>query len=94
DISQFAMLSERSLLRHFKSVMGMTPSEYLLKVRFDLACRLLVSTALPIDKIARRCSFSSGMALAKLFRKRMSVSPSEYRAAAYGPNGTDSDCDA
>ncbi|MCI1047862.1 helix-turn-helix transcriptional regulator, partial [Caballeronia zhejiangensis] len=63
----------------------------LLKVRFDLACRLLVSTALPIDKIARRCNFSSGMALAKLFHKRTSVSPSEYRAAAYGHNGIDSD---
>jgi len=84
DISQFAMLSERSLLRHFKSVMGMTPSDYLLKVRLDVACRLLGSTALPIDKIARHCNFSSGTALAKLFRKRMSVSPSEYRAAAYG----------
>jgi transcriptional regulator GlxA family with amidase domain len=84
DISQFALMSERTLLRHFKAVMGMTPSDYLLKARFELACRLLVSTALPIDKIARRCSFSSGMALAKLFRKRLSVSASEYRAAAQG----------
>lgn len=84
DISQFASMSERTLLRHFKAMTGMTPSDYLLKARFELACRLLVSTALPIDKVARRCSFSSGMALAKLFRKRLSVSATEYRAAAQG----------
>lgn len=88
DISQFALMSERTLLRHFKTVMGMTPSDYLLKARFELACRLLVSTALPIDKVARRCGFSSGMALAKLFRKRLSVSASEYRAAAQGRRAT------
>lgn len=82
DISQFALMSERTLLRHFKAVMGMTPSDYVLKARFELACRLLISTALPIDKVARRCGFSSGMALAKLFRKRLSVSASEFRAAA------------
>ncbi|TAM48847.1 MAG: helix-turn-helix domain-containing protein [Paraburkholderia sp.] len=87
DISQCALMSERTLLRHFKAVMGVTPSDYLLKARFELACRLLVSTALPIDKIARRCSFSSGMALAKLFRKRLSVSASEYRAVANGYGG-------
>jgi AraC family transcriptional regulator, glycine betaine-responsive activator len=90
EISQQALMSERTLLRHFKTVMGMTPSDYVLKARFELACRLLVSTALPIDKIARRCSFSSGMALAKLFRRRLSVSASEYRAAARGLAGGES----
>jgi transcriptional regulator GlxA family with amidase domain len=84
DVSRQALMSERTLLRHFKAVMGMSPSEHLLKVRLELACHLLVSTALPIDKIARRCSFRSGMALAKLFQRRLSVSASEYRAAARG----------
>jgi AraC family transcriptional regulator, glycine betaine-responsive activator len=82
DISQFALMSKRTLLRHFTQVIGTTPSDYLLNARFELACRLLISTALPIDKVARRCGFSSGMALAKLFRRRLSVSASEYRAAA------------
>lgn len=60
----------------------MTPTGYLVKMRFDRACQLLVSTQLPIDKIARRCGFSSGMTLAKLFRRRLSASASEYRQAA------------
>jgi len=88
DISQFALMSKRTLLRHFTQVIGMTPSDYLLKARFELACRLLISTALPIDKVARRCGFSSGMALAKLFRRRLSVSASEYRAAARSQQDT------
>lgn len=88
DISQFALMSKRTLLRHFRQVIGTTPSEYLLKARFELACRLLISTALPIDKVARRCGFSSGMALAKLFRRRLSVSASEYRATARSQQGS------
>jgi transcriptional regulator GlxA family with amidase domain len=76
-----AAMSERSFLRRFKSQMGLTPSEYLLRARLDASCMLLVATDLPVDKIARRCGVSSGDGLAKIFRKRLSVSPTEYRIA-------------
>jgi transcriptional regulator GlxA family with amidase domain len=76
-----AAMSERSFLRRFKSQMGLTPSEYLLRARLDASCMLLVATDLPVDKIARRCGVSSGDGLAKIFRKRLSVSPTEYRTA-------------
>lgn len=79
--AQVAAMSERSFLRRFKSQMGLTPSEYLLRARLDASCLLLVATDLPVDKIARRCGVSSGDGLAKIFRKRLSVSPTEYRVA-------------
>lgn len=79
--AEMAAMSERSFLRRFKSQMGITPSECLLRARLDASCRLLVSTDLPVDKIARRCGVASGDGLAKLFRKRLSVSPTEYRIA-------------
>jgi transcriptional regulator GlxA family with amidase domain len=79
--AQVAAMSERSFLRRFKSQMGLTPSEYLLRARLDASCMLLVATDLPVDKIARRCGVSSGDGLAKIFRKRLSVSPTEYRVA-------------
>jgi transcriptional regulator GlxA family with amidase domain len=77
--AQVAAMSERSFLRRFKSQMGLTPSEYLLRARLDASCLLLVATDLPVDKIARRCGVSSGDGLAKIFRKRLSISPTEYR---------------
>jgi transcriptional regulator GlxA family with amidase domain len=77
--AQVAAMSERSFLRRFKSQMGLTPSEYLLRARLDASCLLLVATDLPVDKIARRCGVSSGDGLAKIFRKRLALSPTEYR---------------
>ncbi|WP_183085119.1 GlxA family transcriptional regulator [Trinickia fusca] len=77
--AEVAAMSERSFLRRFKSQMGLTPSEYLLRARLDASCLLLVATDLPVDKIARRCGVGSGDGLAKIFRKRLSVSPTEYR---------------
>ncbi|CAB3638885.1 HTH-type transcriptional activator RhaS [Trinickia soli] len=79
--AEVAAMSERSFLRRFKSQIGVTPSEYLLRTRLDASCRLLVATDLPVDKIARRCGIGSGDGLAKMFRKRLSISPTEYRIA-------------
>lgn len=77
--AEVAAMSERSFLRRFKSQIGVTPSEYLLRARLDASCMLLVATDLPVDKIARRCGVGSGDGLAKMFRKRLSISPTEYR---------------
>ncbi|HTH74160.1 MAG TPA: helix-turn-helix domain-containing protein [Trinickia sp.] len=79
--AEVAAMSERSFLRRFKSQIGITPSEYLLRARLDASCLLLVATDLPVDKIARRCGVGSGDGLAKMFRKRLSISPTEYRVA-------------
>lgn len=79
--AEVAAMSERSFLRRFKSQIGITPSEFLLRARLDASCVLLVSTDLPVDKIARRCGIGSGDGLAKMFRKRLSISPTEYRIA-------------
>ncbi|WP_395067949.1 helix-turn-helix domain-containing protein [Paraburkholderia silvatlantica] len=79
DAAQIAAMSERNFLRRFKIEMGVTPSDYLLYVRIDMCCRLLVDTDLPVDKVARRCGLGSGGWLAKLFRKHLSTTPTEYR---------------
>ncbi|WP_323119953.1 helix-turn-helix domain-containing protein [Burkholderia alba] len=82
DAAQMASMSERNFLRRFKLEMGVTPSEYLLRARLDLACALLADLDLPVDKIARRAGLGCGDRLAKLFRQRLAMSPTEYRATA------------
>jgi len=79
DAAQEAAMSERNFLRRFKLEMGSTPSEYLLQARLDMTCRLLAGTELPVDKIARRSGMGNGDHLAKIFRKRWSISPTEFR---------------
>jgi len=81
DAARVAAMSERNFLRRFKAQIGLTPSEYLLRARLDASCMLLTATDLPVDKIARRCGAGSGDGLAKIFRKRLSISPTEYRIA-------------
>ncbi|MBK5066308.1 helix-turn-helix domain-containing protein [Burkholderia sp. R-70199] len=60
-------MSERNFLRRFRTEMGLSPSDYLLKIRLDMSCRLLVESNLPVDKIARRCGLGNGRQLSKLF---------------------------
>jgi transcriptional regulator GlxA family with amidase domain len=80
EAAQVAVMSERNFLRRFKIEMGVTPSDYLLHVRLDMSCRLLLESDLPVDKVARRCGIGCGGRLAKLFRKHLATTPGEYRA--------------
>jgi transcriptional regulator GlxA family with amidase domain len=77
--AQAAAMSERNFLRRFKSEIGMTPSDYLLRARLNLSCRMLLESHLPVDQIARRCGIGSGGQLAKLFRKYLETTPTDYR---------------
>ncbi|MBN3766335.1 helix-turn-helix domain-containing protein [Burkholderia sp. Ac-20365] len=79
DAAQVAAMSERNFLRRFKMEVGVTPSDYLLHARLAITCSLLTDSELPVDKIARRTGMGNGDRLAKIFRKRMKVSPTEYR---------------
>jgi transcriptional regulator GlxA family with amidase domain len=90
DAARVAAMSERNFLRRFKAQIGLTPSEYLLRARLDASCMLLAATDLPVDKIARRCGAGSGDGLAKIFRKRLSISPTEYRMAGRRKQGDSS----
>ncbi|NMM04321.1 helix-turn-helix domain-containing protein [Paraburkholderia sp. RP-4-7] len=79
DTARAAAMSERNFLRRFKQEIGMTPTEFILRVRLQKACAMLVDTNLPVDKIARRTGFGSGARLSKLFRQHLAMPPTEYR---------------
>ncbi|MEK6290312.1 MAG: helix-turn-helix domain-containing protein [Paraburkholderia tropica] len=81
DAAQAAAMSERNFLRRFKNEIGVTPTEFVLKTRLEKACRMLIETDLPADKVARRTGLGSGDRMAKLFRQHLQISPTEYRAA-------------
>ncbi|ORC52749.1 hypothetical protein B2G74_09475 [Burkholderia sp. A27] len=91
EAARVAMMSERNFLRRFKNEMGRTPSDHLLQARLDMSRRLLVETSLPVEKIARHCGIGGGGRLAKLFRKHLSTTPTQYRALM-GQCGTDPHC--
>ena len=76
--SQVAM-SPRNFYRHFRSVTGHTPYNWLLRERIGVAMELLEAGRLTIDRIAESSGFSSADALRTQFQRIVGVSPSDYR---------------
>jgi transcriptional regulator GlxA family with amidase domain len=74
-----AGVSERQLTRLFVRHLGRTPARYVRTARLEAAAQLLVTTTLPLARVAARCGFSSPEALRQAFVDRYGVSPSHYR---------------
>ncbi|HVR42087.1 MAG TPA: AraC family transcriptional regulator [Thermoanaerobaculia bacterium] len=74
-----ASLSEYHFHRTFRAIEGVTPLEYLTRVRLDRARDLLEKTSLPIATLAPLCGFLSPEGLARRFRSRFGIPPARHR---------------
>ncbi len=71
----------------FLAEMGMTPVSYRTRLRLLRARELLVSTVLPVARIAREVGFADGNYFARAFRRAYGMNPREFsRAHAMGPS--------
>ncbi len=67
-------------LRHsFKEVYGMSPNQYLMKIRVDAAKKLLLTTQLSFEEIQTKCGFNSQSHFITNFKKFTQKSPAELR---------------
>jgi AraC-like DNA-binding protein len=71
--------SVRQLQRRFQTAFGISPQEFLIKTRVLAAQRLLESTSRNASEIAKLCGFVDASSFAQHFRKRIGMTPSEYR---------------
>jgi transcriptional regulator GlxA family with amidase domain len=78
-LSALASSSERTLLRHFQSVLGMTPLEYLQDLRVQRAKVMLEISINSMQTIAHACGYTNASTFGKLFRRALGISPGEYR---------------
>jgi transcriptional regulator GlxA family with amidase domain len=76
-----AVMSRRSFDRRFRDLTGTSPLQWLLTQRIMLAERLLETTSLSIDTIARQTGFTNGVALRPHFRRVVGIAPQAYRDA-------------
>lgn len=74
-------MSPYSFIRSFKSALGVTPHQYIIEQRMELAKFLLSHTQLPIVEIALRAGCSSQSNFTVLFRKQVGMTPKAYREA-------------
>lgn len=62
-----------------KTMIGRSPGEELIRIRFSQVERLLAQTDLTLDAIAERAGFKHPQYMAEAFRKRFGMTPGEYR---------------
>jgi transcriptional regulator GlxA family with amidase domain len=82
QVAAHVCLGTRQLGRVFQDGLGMSPARYIAAAQVELAKELLVSTNLPVEKIAVRCGFSGRQQLGRVFERVFGVAVGEFRQKA------------
>ena len=72
-------VSRSYLHRAFRAAFGCAPGAYLTDYRLDRASQLLRHSTLSVGAVAASVGFSDPFYFSRLFRRRMGLSPSDYR---------------
>jgi transcriptional regulator GlxA family with amidase domain len=72
-------LPERTFKRRFTEVTGMSPLEYIHRLRLEEAKQLLESTDLPVEAIASEVGYQDASFFNRLFRRKVDLTPASYR---------------
>lgn len=75
--------SRARLFRIFQQTAGMTPNDYLQRLRVSRAGELLTNTNRPVTEIAIACGFSSSQYFSNVFRKYLGQTPTAFRTAVH-----------
>jgi AraC-like DNA-binding protein len=84
-----AGLSAFHFLRVFRSVLGVTPHQYLIRCRLRRAARLLTEQAMPITDVAYESGFGDLSNFVRTFGRAAGVSPQRFRRLALRRSGVD-----
>lgn len=74
-----ACMSPRNFSRAFHREVGMTPAAWVEAARVDLAKGLLETTFASTEAVTAECGFGTVETLRRAFRRRVGVSPGQYR---------------
>ncbi len=80
DVAAHFFVSQGYLSNVFAKTVGISPKEYLMAVRGRRACDLLIETDYPISRISTLVGYDDSMQFSKFFKKRIGISPTDYRA--------------
>lgn len=80
QLANVSNISEVYLRKLFKREFGLSPKQYITKLRISRAKQLLKSSGTPISQVAEKCGFASLYHFSRAFKNSASCSPSEYRS--------------
>jgi transcriptional regulator GlxA family with amidase domain len=80
ELADMVNFSTRHFNRLFQETYLMTPSQYLLRLRIERACKLLEEKVeMSIADIADACGFNDSNYFARAFRNECGIAPTAYR---------------
>ena len=79
EIANFLHISDRYLYNLFIEYEGISPKEYLMRLKTNYALKYLNEGKMNITEIATSLGFSDVFAFSRFFKKRNDVSPKEYK---------------
>ncbi|WP_165279994.1 AraC family transcriptional regulator [Paenibacillus protaetiae] len=80
ELAAVALQSRYHFIRSFKAAVGLTPYQYVLRIRMEEAKRLLRQTAGTATEISFRLGFSAPSQFYRAFEKLVGVTPEQYRS--------------
>ena len=81
ELARRTAMSPRNFARQFRREGGKTPGRHLEDLRIEAARRQLESTSSSLGEIAASSGFASAEVLRRVLRRRLGVTPSQYRAS-------------
>ena len=82
EISHTLHVSPSYLSRKFRQVIGMTLTDYIIKVRMEQAKKLLIHSEIPIQHISMNVGFEDSNYFSRVFKRQMGQTPKAYRKMA------------
>lgn len=80
ELADMEFLSTSRYREVFREATGLSPLEYVLRQRIHLACELIEQGDLSLSQVSELCGFTDRLYFQRVFKKKMSVTPGEYRA--------------
>jgi transcriptional regulator GlxA family with amidase domain len=86
QLARRAAMSPRNFARLFRVEMRKTPGKHIEDLRLEAARRELESNSRSLDEVANASGFNSAEILRRVFKRRLGVTPGQYRAS-FGRTG-------
>ena len=81
-LAEMESLSVSRYIALFREIMHTSPYQYIIDLRLNAACEMLLNSSLSITSISEILGFQSVFFFSKLFKKHLGVSPMQYRKSA------------
>jgi AraC family L-rhamnose operon transcriptional activator RhaR/AraC family L-rhamnose operon regulatory protein RhaS len=80
ELMELTNMSASTLNRHFQNAIGLSPVEFHIQRRIEMACRLIRTSDLSMGEISESTGFNDANYFSRQFRKVMGMSPRQYKS--------------